>query len=148
MEYFKIISKTGDVISAEAIENPVYICCHESGNPVRCSKVKAQAILSLDGSEIYQLKGYEQMPEEYLVAESISQADYENIIAEMDVPEDDPDIPDIDPDESGHYEPIMTAKEMRERIIELEEERDALKDRAEMLEECVLEMSEVVYAGD
>lgn len=88
------------------------------------------------------------MPEEYLVAESVSQADYENIIAEMDIPEDDPDIPDIDPDGSGHYEPIMTAKEMRERIIELESERDTLKNRAEMLEECVLEMSEVVYAGD
>ena len=33
-------------------------------------------------------------------------------------------------------------------IIELEAERDALKGRAEMLEECILEMSEVVYAGD
>lgn len=86
------------------------------------------------------------MPEEYLVAESISQADYENIIAEMDVPEDDEGNPQED--ETHEYEPIMTAKEMRERIIELEEERDALKDRAEMLEECVLEMSEVVYAGD
>lgn len=88
------------------------------------------------------------MPEEYLVAESISAADYDNIIAEMDVPEDQDDIiPDPD-DEGGHYEPIMTAKEMRERIIELEEENSTKDERIEMLEECLLEMSEVVYAGD
>lgn len=71
----------------------------------------------------------------------------DDLVTEMDVSEEDPDE-NPQHDETHYYEPVMTAKEMRERILELEKERDALNERAEMLEECLLEMSEVIYTGD
>ena len=146
MLYIKIMSNDGTIIGAEAHESPAYVNHpNKSKIPLRCSPIQAQGVLSLDVSQIYQLSGRPEMPGDYLVAEEISGADYDNLIEELDIDPDDPDPddPDVEPDPD-----VMTPQEMRLRILELEED-SAKKDRhIEFLEDCLLEMSEVVYGED
>ena len=132
----KIYGKDGSIISAEQLTDPVYVC-YQTINKivVRCSEVKAQGVLSLDGSQIYRLKDRPTMPGSYLLAEEISQADYDNLILELDIP-DEP--PEEDPDDPDSGSDIMTAAEMREKIIDLTQQIEFLGD-------CLLEMSEVIY---
>lgn len=149
MDYFKIFGQDGSVIAAEAAEDPAFVCYQASnGTYLRCSRVKAQGIISTDGSQIYQLSGYRQMPDEHLVAEPITQTEYEILIEELDIDDDDDTEPEPSPDDEDSGSDVMSAQQMRERIIALEAENAAKDERIEMLEECVLEMSEVVYAGD
>lgn len=54
----------------------------------------------------------------------------------------------VNSSEFGRYEPTITTREAYKRIINLEKENDAKSKCIEMLEECLLEMSEIVYAGD
>ncbi|MBR1530594.1 MAG: hypothetical protein IJ643_00895 [Eubacterium sp.] len=68
----------------------------------------------------------------------------EPIEIEPEPPEEEPVTP---PDEEKEQEErIMTADEMRQRIIELEEQNNEKDEKIDMLEECILEMSEYVYA--
>lgn len=133
----KIFGKNGSIISAEQLTDPVYVC-YQTINKivVRCSEVKAQGVLSLDGSQIYKLKGRTTMPGEYLLAEEISQADYDALIEELDIPDAPPE--DDDPDDPTGGSNVMTAAEMREKIIDLTQQIEFLGD-------CLLEMSEVIY---
>ena len=131
MDYFKIIGQDGSVIAVEQIEEVAYVCYQASnGMILRCSRVKAQGIISADGSQIYQLYGYSPMPGEYLTADRITQADYEYLIEELDIDEDDTE-PEPSPDDEDSGSDVMTVQQMRERII--------------ALEECILELSAQVY---
>lgn len=139
MVYLKIFGKDGSVISAEEHRDPVYICYQPVNKiAVRCSKTKAQGILSADTSQIYQFTGSKKMPGDYLETEEISAADYEELLGELEIPE----APAPSEDESGENDSpggaVMTAEEMRAAIIELKEQVDFLGD-------CLVEMSEVVY---
>ena len=137
MLYVKVFGTDGRIISAEEHSDPVYVCYQTTnGVVVRCSAVKAQGLVSANQSQIYHLQGRPQMPGRYLVAEEISQADYEQLIEELDIDDDDPPAPD--PDDEGQGADYMTAAEMREAITEL-------KASKEFLEECILEMSEILY---
>lgn len=133
----KIFGKNGSIISAEQLTDPIYVC-YQTINKivVRCSEVKAQGVLSLDGSQIYKLKGRTTMPGEYLLAEEISQADYDELIEELDIPDDPPE--DDGPDDPDGGSDVMTAAEMREKIIDLTQQIEFLGD-------CLLEMSEIIY---
>lgn len=137
MLYIKIYGEDGSVISAEALEAPVYVCYQPINKIViRCSEVKAQGVVSADGSQIYILRNRPEMPGTYLVAEEISQADYDALIAELEIPDKDPDDEGDTGDEMGGK--IMTAAEMREKIIDLTQQIEFLGD-------CLIEMSEVIY---
>ena len=144
------ILRDSTVIGAEAHEYPVYVNHpYYSNIPLRCEEELAQGILSLNQSEIYHLAGRSSMPGVYLEAEIITEAEYEYLIEELDIPDEEEVEPD--PDE-GSGSDIMTAQQMRERIIELEEKNALLeaenveKDRRlELVENCLLEMSEDVY---
>jgi len=144
MLYVKIIGSNGQIISAEEHAEPVFVCYqNRNGIIVRCSAGQAQGILSIDGTQIYFLRGHKQMPGDYLVAEEISQADYEQLLTELEIP-DEPE-PDSEPEPGPDLEPVMSIEVMRRKIIELEENNAEKDERIEFLEDCLLEMSEVVY---
>ena len=143
MVYLKVMQ--GDtLVTTEAHENPVWINFQKKNNiMLRCSKPKAQGILSLNGNEIYQLSDKENlMPKTEKTAVIITLAEYEEINITVD--EDlDVDIPTENPEGETH---IMTAAEMRAAISSLTEAVTDLQARNVFLEDCLLEMSEEVYA--
>ena len=138
MRWIKIFGIDGSIISAEELQEPVFVCYQPINKIViRCPFVMAQGILSEDGSQIYQLKDSPAMPGDYLLAEEISQADYDALILELEIPEDSSG--EIEQGEQQeNTSDIMTAKEMREKIIDLTQQ-------VELLSDCLLEMSEIVY---
>lgn len=156
MDYYKIFGKDGSVIAAEAMEEPAFIMYQESnGTYLRCSRVKAQGILSADGSQIYQLKGYKAMPDEHLIAESITQTEYEILVEELDIDDDDDTEPEPSPDDEDSGSDVMTPQQMRERIIALEADRAELREelsekdtRIGYLEDAMLEVGGILYGDD
>jgi hypothetical protein len=156
MDYYKIFGKDGSVIAAEAMEEPAFIMYQESnGTYLRCSRVKAQGILSADGSQIYQLKGYKAMPDEHLIAESITQTEYEILVEELDIDDDDDTEPEPSPDDEDSGSDVMTPQQMRERIIALEADRAELRKelsekdtRLGYLEDAMLEVGGILYGDD
>ena len=140
------ILRNSTVIGAEAHEYPVYVNHpYYSNIPLRCEEESAQGILSLNQRDIYHLVGKSSMSGDHLEAEVITEAEYEYLVEELDIPDEEEVEPD--PDE-GPGSDIMTAQQMRERIIELEEINVEKDKRIEFVEDCLLEMSEVVYGGD
>ena len=134
MRYYKVLLNE-TVLTAEAHEKPAFVKLQTKNNiKVRCSEHYAQGIISLDGSEVYQLPGKAALPDVEKIAVEITMTEYEEIISEE--PEDE--TPVIPEDETE--EPLTRA--------ELTAKVKALEDRNEFLEDCLLEMSEVVYAGD
>ena len=135
MIYVKIMSG-GEIVGAEAIDNPAYVK-YQTRNKVivRCSEFDAQGILSKDGSEIYQLQEKEALPGEYRTSVPISMAEFDELgYADNDTEDTDPVVPG-DTDEAE----ILTRAELTAKVKELEETNT-------MLMECLLEMSEAVYA--
>ena len=125
MVYIKVMQ--GDtVITAEAHENPVYVCRQKNGIIVRCSKQSAQGILSLDGSTIYQLDGKTPLElDNDLMAEYTYLTVYEEIIA--GIPEDDTEDTDpVVPEDTTEAE-ILTRAELTAKVKALEEELLAAK---------------------
>ena len=92
----------------------------------------AQGIVSANGSETYQLDGRDAIPGMVHTAVCITQADYE-LLKDTD-PEDNNPTP---PDDPGIE--VLTRAQLTAKVAELEETNT-------MLMECVLEMSETVYA--
>ena len=125
MVYIKVMQ--GDtVITAEAHENPVYVCKQKNGIIKRCTEQQAQGILSLDGSTIYQLDGKDSLnlDNEY-TAETTYMTVYEEIIAgitEEDTEDTNPDVP-----EDTSEEEILTRAELTAKVKALEEELLAAK---------------------
>lgn len=137
MLYVKVLGTDGDIISAEAHADPVYVCYQKrNGITMRCSNVKAQGLISLDLSQTYNLQGREKLPGKHLTAEEISKADYEQLVSELEIPEQ-PETPG-DVTDDGADTNIITAAELRETVT-------TLKQTVEFLEDCLLEMSEVIY---
>ena len=137
MLYLKIMDGE-TIVSAEAHEDPVYICRQQKNDIlVRCPDVHAQGILSLDGETVYQLHGKTSFgdPSAY-EAYPIYVEEYDEIMRslppEEDPEDEDPEIPD-DPEAE-----ILTRAELTALVRELQAQN-------EMLEECLLEMSEIVY---
>lgn len=136
MLYIKVVQ--GDsVIKVEAHEDPVYVCRNKNNLIVRCSEPYAQGILSFDGSDVYQLVGKDSLnlESEYYTAHIIYQPEYEEIISgSVDEEDTTPEVP-----EDTTEDEIMTRAELTAAVAELNE-------RNAMLEECLLEMSEIIYA--
>lgn len=144
MLYIKI-ERNGEIVSAEAMENPVYVCRQARNHIIiRCQEYQAQGILSKNSSEIYQLTGKESLNlENPGYATVIYQDEYDRIIADMDQQEtdDEEEKEQENPDEGK-----MTIAQMREKITALEETVTSLTETNDMLSECILEMSEIIYA--
>lgn len=128
MVYLKAL-KDDTVIAAEAHSDPVYIHKLPNGTIVRGSVVRAQGILSLDGSVIYQFDGAADLGIEGApVAQIIYQPEYEELAAQLagegpDDPEDtEPEVP-----EGTDEETILTRAELTAKVAELEEELLAAK---------------------
>lgn len=131
MLYIKILSG-GEIVGAEAHDTPAYVKYQTRNHViVRCSEQDAQGILSKDGAEIYQLVEGATLPGEYKTAVPISMMEYDELGYE-DSEDTAPVMPDGDT-------PVMTRAELTAKVQELEETNA-------MLMECLLEMSEAVYA--
>ena len=126
MIYLKVLDADGNFVSAEAIETPIYVK-YQSRNKLllQCPALHAQGIVSANGSETYQLDGRDAIPGMVHTAVCITQATD---------PEDNNPTP---PDDPGIE--VLTRAQLTAKVAELEETNT-------MLMECVLEMSETVYA--
>ena len=82
------------------------------------------------------MQGREKLLGKHLTAEEISKTDYEQLVSELEIPEQ-PETPG-DVTDDGADTNIMTAAELRETVT-------TLKQTVEFLEDCLLEMSEVIY---
>ncbi len=121
MIYLKILE--GDDISLYAIEDPIYVLRQTNGQIVRCEGgKKVQGILSPDGSEIWQLPGRESLGEDYPVAQEITMAEYDELLALQNQPEE-PDPEDTDPEIPEGVDPatVLTRAELTEKVNELDE---------------------------
>lgn len=127
MIYIKVSAEDGTVTAIEAIENPIYVRWQESNETaVRCSEVKAQGVLSLDGSTTYQLSGKTAMPNVTLTAILITMAEYDNLMLDYEEPEDTEDTTPEVPEDTTE-EKILTRAELTAKVTALEEELAAAK---------------------
>lgn len=128
MIYIKV-SENDVVIAAEAHENPVYVRHQPNGVNVRCHEVKAEGILSVDGSEIYQIVGRTAMEGATKMAEVITTDEYLNLVVELETNTDSDDEEDINPEvpDGGTEEQILTRAELTAKVAELEEQLIATK---------------------
>lgn len=149
MNYYKII-KDGIVIDV----NHVFLRWQEKHRIlIGCDASDAQFIQSSDGEEIYRARWLNPYPTEageYETVEAveISEDEYIDLRQMLDLGER-PEMPE--PEESNSKddsddrtennipEEVMDVAAMRRAIIEL-------RDQNSFLEECLLEMSQVVYA--
>lgn len=133
MKYIKVLNAAGDLVSVEALEDPVFVWIQpRNGKMARCyNESNAQGIVSIDGSAIYQIKDKPLLPDTERTAVIITQAEYDEL--SQDYPEPNPQ-----PDDPGEDIAPLTVGEMRAKIEEQEE-------TITMLTECLLEMSEIVY---
>ena len=127
MIYVKVSAEDGTVTAIEAIENPIYVRWQEHNEiAVRCSEVKAQGVLSLDGSTTYQLYGKTEMPNVTLTAQLITMAEYDNLMLDYEETEDtedtNPEVP-----EGTNEEEILTRAELTAKVTALEEELTAAR---------------------
>ena len=140
MLYIKVVKAGGEIVTAEEQEAPVYVHRLRNGTIDRCSEPYAEAIVSLDGSQIWQMQGRADMGlDNGMTAVEIYGTEYDEIMENLDPvdPEDDnPVIPE--PDEGEEPEVPLTRAELTAKVAELEEQNA-------MLTECLLEMSEIVY---
>lgn len=133
--YIQIFNPDGVSIGAEYLEDPVFVRTQVgSGKFIRCEQRFAEGVVSKDENSIYLKSGVmpHGIPEKYFV--EITQEEYEHIKREEPDPEDDDPVvpPDVE-------EPPMTRAELTEKVAELESTNA-------MLMECLMEMSEIVYA--
>ncbi len=125
--YIKVL-KDDTIIAVEAHPSPVYVYKQENGVLVRCTQRKAQGILSIDGSTVYQLFEKTPLGNATLTAMVITTTEYQQLVDTLDEP------PEAGGESGGETEnpggeetPVMTTAEMRQRILTLEEELAATK---------------------
>lgn len=149
MNYFKIIAD-GRVVDV----GEIFLRWQEKNRIlISCPLEEAQLVQGHDGETIYRVPWLNPLPEEAGSYESVEAAiidrqEYLDLLAvledgeqpiEPEPPKQEPEPePEPDPEQPEEEKP-MTVAEMRQRIKELEARND-------MLLECLLEMSEIVYA--
>lgn len=160
MNYYKVIVN-GNVIDA----NFVFLKWQEKHNIlVGCDAEEAHFIQSSDQKEVWRAEWLNPVPEgagEYTIVDAVEiteteyvelrqQLDLGNTVEEPVQPSEDEggdesseNTEDNNDEEMG--ETVMTAEEMRRKLVSLEEQLAEQKGRNDFLEECLLEISEVVY---
>jgi len=136
MLYIKAFEPDGTAIGVEKHENPVYVRWQSSNQMVvRCEKEQAQGIVAIDGNTYYLIEGFiptgERLPYFIEITEEQYNAEREN---EEDEEDETPEVP-----EGTDASSIPTRAELAERVATLEQQNEFLSD-------CLLEISETVYA--
>lgn len=117
-------------------------------------KAEAFGIMSSDMSTIWHVDGLADIPAgssyQTVAMIEITEEEYDTIREQLDAGNivEDPDEEEQQPDPGTTEEPevVMSPTEMRLRINELTATVEALTEEKDMLMECVLEMSAVIYA--
>lgn len=146
MKYYKVIAN-GTVIDA----NYIWLRWQRKHNIlIGCEPHEANYIQSYDQEKVWRVQWLNPVPVDAPIFETvdaveISEEEYLDLRSQLDSgltpvePEPEPEPSEPDPVEpEPEPEVVMTPEEMRRRIVELTEHN-------QMLEECLLEMSEVVY---
>ncbi len=154
MRYIEIMSADETTVGVESAEEFVFVKYQDKNQIIiRCLEKEAQGVISAESdSTIYQLLGKEKIKGidgDVLTAKFICKEDYENLQAlfsnndkKDDSSSTEPDGKDDNPDTSS----VMTTAQMRATIISLSSDVKDLKEQNQMLTECLLDMSEQVYA--
>lgn len=118
---------SGDsMIGLEAIDSPVYVMLQKNNVVVRCLEPVAQGIVSLDGSEIYQLDGKTSLGDGYSLAVPITIAEYDELAANYEGEEDPEDTNPEVPEGTGEGD-VLTRAQLTAKVAELEEQLAATK---------------------
>lgn len=150
--FYKILQ--GNTV-IDAIANVQYVVFQERNRlNLIGKKEEAFGILSSDTSTIWHLEDLAPIPEgsdyETVEAVEITEEEYTALRKELDagnvVEDEDPEADAPDQGETEEPEVVMTPTEMRLRINELTTTVEALTAEKDMLTECVLELSAIVYA--
>lgn len=142
MTYIKIKSADAEQDRCIAILTPMFVKYQDrNGILVKCSKDDAQGIISPeDNNTVYYLQGRDAtgFNVDNLITASLSNlSEYEAYISQQtdkDIEDEFPQISDDTPEET-----VLTRAELTRRITELEEQN-------EFLQNCILEMSEIIYS--
>ena len=149
VRYYKII-KDGTVLEVQDNLQPVRFDERAGILLRRRLTDDPEGIISGDGQFIWQVDGWPELPKEKITATvtltEIYKEEYENLKEKLDSGVIDPEPEEPDPSEPEQPEEVMTPVEMRLRIKELTTTVDTLTEKNEFLEECLMEMSEVIYA--
>lgn len=134
MLYISIVGDNENSIGVEAIVDPVFVKYQMKHNMfICCEQSEAQGIVSGNGENIYRLVD-EEVPECEFYAHIITESEYDEWVAQH--PIEDPE--DTTPD-APEGEIVLTRAQLTQKVKELEEVNEFLSD-------CLLEMSEVIYA--
>ena len=133
--YIKTFDESDILTGAEHLADPPCFVRWQikNGMMVRCDRSEAQGLIGEDNNTVYLWGGAmpHGMKEPY--AEEITQTEYEEIKRDAPDPEDD------DPVNPDPESPPMTRAELTAKVAELEATNAFLTD-------CILEMSEMIYA--
>ena len=155
MKYIKVMSADDTVVGVELAEEFVFIKYQDKNQIIiRCSEKEAQGVISAESDNtIYQLLDKEKIKGvdgDVLTAKFICKEDYENLQALFsdDNKKDDSSSTESEPDKDDNSDTsnVMTTAQMRATIISLSSDVKDLKKQNQMLTECLLDMSEQVYA--
>lgn len=89
-----------------------------------CDEQLANGIVSSDGSTVWHLDGYPEFPEgsyETVKAVEITDEEYEELVKQLEIGTVE------EPEDPGTSETVMSAQEMRSKILTLEDELAAAK---------------------
>ena len=135
MTFFKVISDNGQILFVEKTEAPNYVCRQKTHNIIiGCKKKEAEGVVIdhgenvlcvLDGKTLIGYSNDETIP----VAVEISELEYEEYTRAQEQIDPEDESPQIL--EEMPAETVMTRAELTQRI--------------EFLEDCLLEMSKVIY---
>lgn len=142
MTYFKVISDDGQILFVEKTEAPIFVRFQKTHNIIiGCQQKDAEGVVIDHGESVLcvlngkNLNGYNKT-DDAPIAVVISELEYEEYTLnhkDDDIEDESPQIPaDV------QEETVLTRAELTKRVEELEAQNRFLQD-------CLLEMSEIVY---
>ena len=137
--YIKIIEKNKESIQIKNLLNySWFLISPLTGFALSCDAQRAEGIMDDENGTLYFKVGLNPHNQAQYWYTEISQEEYERLLREEpDLEDTEPQLPEA-PEEEVAPELPLTRAELTEKIRLLEE-------RNEFLEECLLEMSEIVY---
>ena len=161
--YYKVIQ---DGMILDAWQSPQFVKYKKRFNSFELLKPKeieaavdgipeaADAVILPSGSDIWMLSKSEYTIDgkEVIELKEITEEEYNALVAQLEeegggIVEPEPEVPEeVTPEEPVQEETVMTRAEMSKAIRQLQEQNAALAEQNTMLEECLIEMSVLVYA--
>lgn len=142
---YKLIS---DGAVVDVVKNPCHVVyVSRLGLFLACPEAQAQGVASRTGATYWHIDGKPEFGVDgymTVAAVAIDDAEADELIQALESGET-PTIPDPETPPNT-LEQVLSAEEMRKRILDLTSSVAALKQENSMLMECLLEMSEAVYA--